>query len=110
MEGFEHRLIDRFGKIPQEAHDLIQAVRVRFVAMQLGIEKLTLKNGRMIAYFISNNESPYYKSETFGKVLDYMQHHPRNCQLREQNGKRSMVVSPVVSVSKAYNILKGIVG
>ena len=110
LEGFESRLIDRFGKIPQEACDLIQAVRLRFIAMQLGMEKLILKNGRMIAYFVSNNESPYYKSDTFGKILNYMQHHPRNCQLREQNGKRSMIINPVASVSKAYDILKSIVG
>ena len=88
----------------------MQAVRLRFIAMQLGMEKLILKNGRMIAYFVSNNESPYYKSDTFGKVLNYMQNHPRNCQLREQNGKRSMIINPVVSVSKAYGILKSIVG
>ncbi len=108
LQQFEARLVDRFGKIPQQAYDLMQAVRLRFVAVKLGIEKLTLRNGRMIAYFVSNNDSPYYKSETFGKVITYMQDHPRNSQLRDQNSKRSMLVNPVATISKAYDILNSI--
>ena len=125
LQEFERRLVDRFGKIPQEACDLIQTVRLRFLAVSLGIEKLTLKNERIVAYFPaplnppsrgdfgSNTISPfegrgasYYKSDIFGKILNYMQNHPRNTQLREQNGKRSMVVSPVKTVGKAYSILQ----
>ncbi len=109
LQEFEARLIDRFGKIPQQAYDLMLAVRIRFVAIKLGIEKLILKNGRMTAYFVANNESPYYKSETFGSVIDYIQKHPRNSQLKEKNSKRSMIINPVTSVSKGYEILNTIV-
>jgi transcription-repair coupling factor (superfamily II helicase) len=78
------------------------------MAVELGIEKLTLKNERMIAYFISNNDSPYYKSDVFGKILQYMQQHPRNSKLRENQGKRSMIMDPVTTISKAFQILKQI--
>lgn len=108
LRRFEVRLIDRFGKIPSQSVDLITTVRIRFMAVELGIEKLTLKNERMIAYFISNNDSPYYKSDVFGKILQYMQQHPRNSKLRENQGKRSMIMEPVTTISKAFQILKQI--
>jgi transcription-repair coupling factor (superfamily II helicase) len=108
LQDFEARLIDRFGEIPPQGTDLMLAVRLRFLAMNLGVEKLTLKNGKLIAYFVSNNDSSYYKSEAFGKILHYMQNHPRNCQLRDQHGKRSMVITHIDSIAKAYGVAKEI--
>jgi len=106
---FEKRLVDRFGKIPAEGQSLILVVRLRWLAMRLGIEKLVLKNERMTAFLVSNPQSVYYQSEPFGRLLQYMTSHPRKCQLREQNQRRSVVFSEVNTVEKAFEILSEIV-
>ena len=74
----------------------------------MGIEKVFLKGGRMTLYFVSNLESPYYQSEAFGKVISYMTENPRACNLREQNGKRSMVIKDVGNVQTAVRIMQEI--
>lgn len=109
VEAFKARLVDRFGKIPPEGEELIRIVPLRRLAKRLGIEKVILKAGRMSLYFVSNLESPYYQSKAFGKIIDYMAKYPRNCNLREQNGKRSMVVKEIGDVASAVLILQEIV-
>ena len=109
VDAFKQRLVDRFGKIPPEGEELIRIVPLRRLGKRLGVEKITLKAGRMILYFVSNQESPYYQSEAFGKIIDYMSHNPRNCNLREQNGRRSMVITKVENVETAVKILQEIV-
>ncbi|MDD2995847.1 MAG: transcription-repair coupling factor [Paludibacter sp.] len=106
---FEVRLEDRFGKIPEKGLELLQVVRLRRVAIQYGIEKLVLKNDRMTAFLVSNPQSAYYQSEQFGKILKYMTMHPRKCQLREQNMRRSVVFNEVKSVERARAVLDEIV-
>jgi len=76
--------------------------------MRLGIEKLVLKKETMTAFLVSNPQSPYYHSEPFGRLLQYMTSHPRKCQLREKNMRRSVVFSDVKTVEKAYEIIAGI--
>ena len=102
---FEKRLEDRFGKIPVEGQSLILVVRLRWLAMKFGIEKLVLKNERMTAFLVSNSQSPYFQSEPFGRLLQYMTLHPRQCQLREQNHRRSVIFSDVRTVEKAFDVL-----
>lgn len=109
VEAFKGRLVDRFGKIPPEGEELIRIVPLRRLAKRLGVEKVILKAGRMSLYFVSNLESPYYQSKAFGKIIDYMAKYPRNCNLREQNGKRSMVVKEIGDVASAVLILQEIV-
>jgi transcription-repair coupling factor (superfamily II helicase) len=106
---FEKRLEDRFGKIPAEGQSLILVVRLRWLAMRLGIEKLVLKNERMTAYLVSNPQSPYYQSEPFGRLLQYMTSHPRKCQLREKNMRRSVIFMEVKTVEKAWDILSEVI-
>ena len=105
---FEKRLEDRFGKIPVEGQSLILVVKLRWLAMRLGIEKLVLKNETMTAFLVSNPQSSYYHSEPFGRLLQYMTSHPRKCQLREKNMRRSIVFSEVKTVEKAYEIASSI--
>jgi transcription-repair coupling factor (superfamily II helicase) len=105
---FENRLEDRFGKIPAEGRSLMLVVRLRWLAMRYGIEKLVLKNERMTAFLVSNPQSPYYSSPTFGALLQYMTSHPRQCQLREQNNRRSVIFSDVKTVEKAWNVLSSV--
>ena len=101
---FQSNLEDRFGKVPQKSLGLLLVVRLRWFAMRYGVEKLVLKNEQMIAYLVSNLNSPYYQSEEFGKMLQYMTSHPRACKLREQNGKRSVVFSNIKTVEEAWKV------
>ncbi len=110
VEAFKLRLVDRFGQIPPEGEELILIVPLRRLAKGLGVEKVFLKAGRMTLYFVSNLESPYYQSKSFGKVIEYMSKYPRNCNLREQSGKRSMVIQHVTTVRDAVRILQEMVG
>lgn len=109
VEAFKARLVDRFGKIPPEGEELIRIVPLRRMAKRMGIEKVILKLERMTLYFVSNLESPYYQSEAFGKIINYMSQNPRICNLREQNGKRSIVIKDVKDVQTAVRIMQEIV-
>lgn len=109
VEAFKERLIDRFGKIPPEGEELIRIVPLRRLAKRLGVEKAVLKGGKMILYFVSNPDSPYYQSAAFGKIIDYMAKYPRVCNLREQNGRRSMIVKDITDVNSAVRILQEMV-
>ena len=108
LEAYRQRLIDRFGAIPDVAEELIQVVPLRRYGKELGCEKIMLKQGRMFLYFVSNPNSPYYQSEAFGNVINYVTANVRRCNLREQNGKRSMVVTDVPTVQEALSVMKGI--
>ncbi|MBB3187874.1 transcription-repair coupling factor [Microbacter margulisiae] len=110
LASFERELIDRFGPIPEQGKELIQVVRLRWLAKSFGFEKMILKNEKWIAYLVSNPQSPYYQSEIFGKLLTYLSHHPHRCQLREVKGKRSVVISSIRSISESYAILQTIKG
>lgn len=106
--AFRSRLEDRFGKIPQEALELIRLVTLRLIGKELGVEKIFLKGGRMSLFFISNLQSPYYGSEAFGNILGYATNYPMTCKLREDGGKRSMIIQNVGNVETAISILSEI--
>ena len=108
LEAYRKRLIDRFGAIPDVAEELIRVVPLRVYGKRLGIEKIMLKQGQMFLFFVSNSDSPYFQSEAFGKILNYVSNHPRQCNFREANGKRSVVISPVASVGDALTICRTI--
>ena len=101
---FEKKLTDRFGKIPEESQDLLLVVRLRWLAIAYGMEKLVLKNEKMTGFLVSYSQSPYYQSEKFGKVLHYIGKHTRRCQLREQNQRRSIVFNDIKSIKQAYAV------
>lgn len=108
VEAFRLRLEDRFGKVPAESEELLKVVPLRRLSKHLGIERIYLKSGRMSLFFVSNLESPYYQSTAFGQIIAYLSKNARQCKLREQAGKRSLVVSGVTSVSSALTILQQI--
>lgn len=105
IQAFEKRLIDRFGPIPREGQDLIDVVRLRILARQLGMEKIILKNNQMICHFVSNLKSSFYQSACFDRILNYVQQHYKRTRLREQQGKRSLLIEQVNSVKEAQTIL-----
>lgn len=106
--AFTERLKDRFGKIPKEGKELIRIVRLRRMAKRLGLEKLVLKKGQISIFLINNPDSPYYQSEAFDKLLAFIQKHPRECNLRDQNGKRSIVIKNVRTVETACALVEEI--
>ena len=108
LEAYRQRLIDRFGPIPDVAEELIRVVPLRRYGKQFGCEKIMLKQGRMFLYFVSNPDSPFYQSDAFGRILDYVGRHVRRCDLREQNGRRSMVIIDVPTVEEALQVIKSI--
>ena len=108
LARYRQRLIDRFGEIPKVANELMNVVPLRRKAKQLGCERLMLKMGRMTMFFVSNPNSPYYQSRAFDSILNYIASNPRRCNIRENNGKRSLVVNDVKTVEDAIVVLEEI--
>ncbi|MBQ8593769.1 MAG: transcription-repair coupling factor [Bacteroidaceae bacterium] len=106
VDAYRQRLEDRFGKVPPEGEELMRVVSLRRLGKRLGAEKITLKAGRLILYFVGNPDSLFYQSASFGKSINFMARYPRRCNLREQNGKRSMVVLQVPDVQTAVAVLQ----
>ena len=108
LEAYRKRLEDRFGKMPKEGEQLLLVVPLRRIGKKLGCEKIILKQGRMQMQFVSNPESAYYKSQTFGRALNYISSHTRRCNLKEARGHRFMIVTGITSVGDALDVLKEI--
>ena len=105
VAAYRTRLVDRFGPVPHVGEELMRVVALRRYGKNLGCEKIMLKQGRMTLFFVSQQDSPYYQSETFDHILNYVAHNPRRCQFREQNGRRSMVISNIPTVEDAVKLL-----
>ena len=108
LKAYRSRLTDRFGAIPDVAEELIRVVPLRVCGKQLGIEKILLKQSKMHLYFVTNPDSPYFQSEAFGRILDYVGHNPRRCNFHETAGKRSVIIADVPSVASALTICREI--
>ena len=106
IDSMKKRLTDRFGTIPEELSRLFDIVRIRQLGQKLGFEKIIIKNGVMIAFFISNPLSQYYKSERFSKILESITLNPRNFELKQNDSKLRIFVRNIDSISKAYSVLK----
>ncbi len=87
---FQKNLVDRFGPLPEEAEDLLDSVRMKWLAKDIGIEKLVLKQKRMIGYFVSDQQSDFYQSPAFKRVLDYVQKNPKTCVMKEKETKSGL--------------------
>ena len=109
LDAFRERMVDRFGKMPAVAQELLNVVPLRRLGKQLGCEKILLKQQRMFLHFVSAQHSPFYQSAAFGRVIDYATQNIRRCSLREQNGRRSMVITNVPSTEEAVKVMKSIV-
>ncbi|MDO5104400.1 transcription-repair coupling factor [Capnocytophaga sp.] len=107
---YERNLIDRFGQLPPQAVDLLGSVRLKWIATKMGIEKLVMKNGKMTGYFISDQESPFYQSPRFYKILQFVQRHPDRCKMQEKetrNGLRLLLhFERVTSVNQALKLMQ----
>jgi len=106
LSQFVYMLEDRFGAIPREALELISAVRLKWLAKSMAIEKLILKKGLLTLYFISRKESPFFTSPTFQHIIDFTVKNPRRCLMKEQHERLVMKVDNIHSVGAAIDIMK----
>ena len=103
---FTEHLIDRFGPIPKQVNDLLNTVRLRWVAKDLGFEKIVLRKNNMTAYFVSNPESRYFESSTYTKILQYIGGFQKRTALKEVNNKLQLTVKEISTVTQALQWLR----
>ena len=101
---FEKNLVDRFGPLPEQTRELLNIVRLRRLAISLGFERIILKNGQMVLYFISNQMSPYYQSSVFSKIISYIQQQ-KKMKMKEYSNKLTLTIQNINSVETALEIL-----
>ena len=106
--AFRDRLIDRFGPLPEAAVELLNVVRLRWEAVRLGMERVKVKNGLMIVQFVGEQNSPYYKSETFMTLLRRITAQPDRFVLKQHNNRLAMTVRRVMNVGEAVEVLKSL--
>ena len=106
LQAFESRLADRFGPLPREAQELLNVVRLRWAALRLGIERVKVKNGLMILHFVGEQNSPYYKSDTFMELLRKVTQNPARFVLKQHNNRLAMTVRNVKDIEDGYKTLQ----
>ena len=105
---FESRLVDRFGALPEAAQELLNVVRLRWEAVRLGMERVKVKNGLMIVHFVGEQNSPYYKSDTFMDMLRKITSQPDRFVLKQHNNRLAMTVRRVSNVAQAVTVLRNL--
>lgn len=110
LEEFGRNLADRFGPLPIQVKQLMKSVELRWIAVQLGFEKLILKDGTLRGYFISKPDSAFYQSDSFGAVLEYVKTNPGTCILKEVGQKLMLKFEGVKTVEKAMECLASVLG
>ena len=113
LKTYELELVDRFGPLPTEVVDLLDSVKMKWLGIALGLEKILMKQHKLVGYFITDQNSSFFDSPQFSKILDYVQKHPMICSLKEsqtRNGLRLLLTfKNVSSVKKALHILKSLI-
>ena len=113
LATFESDIRDRFGELPTQVADLMDSVRIKWVATKMGLEKVVMKQNKLIGYFITDQKSGFYQSPNFTRVLQFVQSHPQACKMKEKqtrNGLRLLLTfENIKTVDKALQVLKPIV-
>jgi transcription-repair coupling factor (superfamily II helicase) len=107
LQSFSSSLIDRFGPLPPSVEQLINSVRLRWMGEELGLEKISLKNDNLRAYFVSGKDE-YFKSDVFGKILTFVQTHSKQCRMKDTAGKLILTINNIASVEAAIVIFNKI--
>jgi transcription-repair coupling factor (superfamily II helicase) len=108
LSEFEKKLSDRFGTIPSAASALLDIVRLKWIAMKLGIEKILLKNDLLIAYFVADPNSHFYKSSLFISIMTYVNKKPKIMKVKQTGHKLGLTINDVGTVSTSIYQLKNI--
>lgn len=106
MNQLKKKLEDRFGPMPEELQRLFDIIKIRQLGQKLGFEKIIIKNGVLIAFFISNPLSQYYKTERFSKILENISLNPNMFELKQNDSKLRIFSRNIETISKAYDVLK----
>ena len=110
LQKFEKELLDRFGEMPKQAENLLNSVRIKWIAIAMGLERLVMKQKKMVGYFVADQQSAFYQSEAFTEVLQYVQSHPQKVTMKEKqtrNGLRLLLsFDGISSVEKAFRALE----
>ena len=105
LDKYQANIVDRFGPLPKSTEELIETIKLRRLAKEVGIEKLVLKCDTMICYFVSDPNSDFYKSKYFAKLIRFVQANAKICRLKESKNKLSLVFDNIKSISQASNII-----
>jgi transcription-repair coupling factor (superfamily II helicase) len=112
LQNFEKKLIDRFGGLPVQVVDLLNSVRIKWLAKKFGLERIVLKQNRMVGYFVSDQKSDYYQSNVFSNFLKYVQQNTKTCVIKEKETKKGLrlliTFIRIDSIKKALKILRDI--
>jgi transcription-repair coupling factor (superfamily II helicase) len=110
LQKFESKIIDRFGVIPIQVADLLNSVRIKWIATKAGFERVVMKHGKLTGYFINDQQSAFYQSKNFSNVLQFVQTHPTICKMKEKqtrNGLRLLLTfDHIKSVKQALTVLR----
>jgi transcription-repair coupling factor (superfamily II helicase) len=106
LDQFGQMLQDRFGPAPQAVQDLMETVRLRWQAEELGIEKLVLKASQMKCYLLPSSKESFYNSSVFGNMMKFVQQHPKSCKIKEHKNRLILSVDQVLSIQKAQHLLR----
>ena len=108
LQAFADELVDRFGPIPPQVHELFDGIRLKWLAIGLGQERLVLKSGKLRCFFPENQESVFYQSEVFRSILQYVQVHPENARLKQTEKYLILIFDDVGSMHEAMERLSAI--
>lgn len=108
LSNFEKKLLDRFGPLPESTKKLMDIIRLRWMARSIGFEKLVLKSGKMVGHFIERQDSPYFQSEAFDAVLQFIKDQPDKCRMKENESRLTLVFKDVENLEEALETLKSI--
>jgi transcription-repair coupling factor (superfamily II helicase) len=105
LDNYAKQLVDRFGPLPREVKELLFSFQLRWLAQELGLERLVIKSSKLVGYFISNPQSPFYETDTFTNLLNRIMSIGEGYRLVQQNDKLRMVIEPVLHIKDAFEKL-----
>ena len=108
LDAFQQQLHDRFGPVPPQVMDLLNTMRLQWLGKAIGFEKISLKKGVLRGYFITNQQSPYFETDAFRQVLNFVQANPRRCNLKEVKNSLRLSIEGVSGINEAVDLLSGI--
>lgn len=106
LQAFENELIDRFGALPKPVIDLLDSVRLKWMASSIGFERIVLKSGKMVAYFVADQQSDYYQSINFRNVIQYLQSNPSEVTMKEKQTRNGLKLLFTISEAKSVQKVK----
>ncbi len=104
LQKYEARLIDRFGELPIQVEDLLNSVRIKWIANSMGLEKVVMKKGKLLGYFLADQESDHYQSPGFTRLLQFVQAHPEHCKIKEKNTRNGLRLLLIFDNIKSVDI------